>query len=55
LGFIASNLAFIGFSKTDHSNATDDFNEYQGVQSMVEKSQSAMADFAIITTVINSA
>jgi hypothetical protein len=32
LGFIVLNLTFIGFSKADHSNAADDFYEYQTIQ-----------------------
>ena len=47
------NLAFIGFSKADHSNAADDFHEYQTMQAVVEKSQGAIAGFAIIAPVID--
>jgi len=47
-------LAFIAFSKTDHSNAADNFNEYQGMQAMVDKSQSTITGFAIIAPVIDS-
>ncbi|MCK9635665.1 MAG: hypothetical protein M0R41_05265 [Methylobacter tundripaludum] len=39
---IALNLTFIGFSIADHSNAADNFNTYQGMQTVVNKSQSTV-------------